>query len=77
MPGGHTRESHKLRRNSAKSAQSECKECAYIKRSVKAQEKDIQGVHIRVIEDSEEPVHGSSLCFITLPRLLYIALPIS
>jgi hypothetical protein len=39
VPGGHTRTSHKLRRDSARSAQSECKECAYTQSSVKSQGK--------------------------------------
>jgi hypothetical protein len=37
VPGGHTRTGHKLRRDSARSAQSECKECAYTQSSVKSQ----------------------------------------
>jgi hypothetical protein len=39
VPGGHTRTSHKLRRDSARSAQSEHKECTYTQSSVKSQGK--------------------------------------
>jgi hypothetical protein len=53
VPGGNTRIIYKIRRNSAKYAQSEHKECTYTRSSVKSQGKEVKGVHTRVTENYE------------------------
>jgi hypothetical protein len=58
MLGGHTRTSHKLIRDSARSAQSEHKEFAYTPSSVKYQRNTVQRVRTRVTEKYEKSAQG-------------------